>query len=241
MNRMIMIGLLALSASPALAQQPNTPAPPVISINATGSVSRQPDRAVINVAVESRAPTAQAAGQANAQKMDAVFAALRKLGVVAPNVQTISYGLNPEYSQPDPRSPQPYTPRIVGYTAVNMVRVQYDSISRVGAVIDAVISAGANRIDGLSFELRDPESARLEALRKAVDTARLEADAIATAAGQRLGKPLNISTSSGYEPRPMYRVAMQAEVAAAPPPTPVEAGSLTVVATVSITFKLEDR
>lgn len=239
---MIMTVLLALAARPALAQQAAMPAPPVVSISASGSVTRQPDRAVINVAVESRATTAQAASQANAQKMDAVFAALRRLGIVAPNVQTVSYGLNPEYSQPDPRSGQPYTPRIVGYTAINMLRVQYDSVARVGAVIDAVITAGANRIDGLSFELRDPESARLEALRKAVATAQLEADAIATAAGQRLGKPLNISTSSGYEPRPMYRVAMQAADMAAPPaPTPVEAGSLTVVASVNITYKLEDR
>lgn len=237
---LVLSGLLALSAGPALAQTVAPEPPRVISVSATGVVQRQPDRAVLMIAVESHAATAQQASQTNARKMDAVFSTLRTLGIVAPNVQTVSYGLSPEYGQPDPRSTTPNVPRVVGYAAINMVRVQTDSILRVGAIIDAVVKAGANRIDNLSFELRDPESARLEALRKAVEKARAEADAVATAAGQRLGVPTAISTSSGYEPRPMYRVAMDA-VAEMPAPTPVEAGNLSVTATVNITYKLEAR
>lgn len=214
--------------------------PRILVVNGTGTVQKAPDRAVIMVAVESRAATAQAAAQANATKMDAIYAALRRNGIIPPKVQTIAYALHPEYAHPDPRTGERGPPRVAGYVASNNVRVQVDSITRVGAIIDVVITAGANRVENLSFELRDAESARLEALRMAVTKARAEAEVIASAAGQRLGAPLSISSSGGYNPppRPMYRMMETAMVDAAAPPTPVEPGNLAVTATVTITYEL---
>lgn len=235
--------VMVLAATPAFAQQPDVRREPrVLTVSGTGIVQRQPDRAVIMVAVESRAPTAQQAAQANASKMDAVFAALRKVGIVPPKVQTVSYGLQPEYGQPDPKSPYQNVPRIIGYVANNMVRVQVDSIARAGSVIDATVASGANRIENLSFELRDAEAARLDALRAAVERARAEAEVLAAAAGQKLGPPLSISSSSGWQPREMYRRDVMLSAARSPEtPTPIEAGNLTVTGTVNITYLLEDR
>jgi uncharacterized protein YggE len=241
-KRYLMTAALFLAAAaPLSAQQTEIRRDPrTLSVTGTGTVQRQPDRAVVLVAVESRATTAQAAAAANARKMEAVYAALRAAGVVPPNVQTISYELQPQYNQPD-RSGGEYIPRITGYVAINMVRVQVDDVQRAGAVIDAVIAGGANRIANLSFELKDSEAARLEALRIAVAKARAEAEVVATAAGQRLGKPQSISSSSHWQPQPMYRRDMaEMAMAAAPPPTPVEAGNLTIHATVSINYLLED-
>jgi uncharacterized protein YggE len=234
--------LLVMAVAPLSAQQPETRREPrTLNVTGTGTVQRQPDRAVMLVAVESRAANAQEAAQNNARKMDAVYAALRKLGIVAPKVQTISYELHPEYGRPDPRAENPDAPRVTGYVATNMVRVQVDSIPRVGTVIDATIAAGANRVANLSFELRDPEAARLEALRVAVQKARAEAEAVATAAGQKLGPPQSISSSSGWQPQPMYRAVAMEGLQAAPAPTPIESGNLSIVANVSITYLLEDR
>jgi len=234
---------LLLVAQPLLAQEkePARSEPRTITVNAVGTVSRAPDRAVILVAVESRGATAQTATQANATKMEAVYAALRRAGIVPPNVSTTSYELQPEYSQPDPRSTGTFVPKVIGYVARNMVRVQVDSIARAGAIIDATVASGANRIDNLSFELRDTQSARMEALKNAVKQAQAMAQVIAEAAGQRLGLPLNINTSYEY-PRPMYRAyaGVVAEAAPAPPPTPVEAGTMTVNATVNITYQILD-
>ncbi|MGQ0814601.1 MAG: SIMPL domain-containing protein [Gemmatimonadota bacterium] len=244
MNQRFLIAaaLLLAAAGPMSAQQlEHHPQPRSLSVTGTGTVQRQPDRAVVLIAVESRASTAQQAAGDNARKMDAIYAALRRLGIVPPKVATISYELQPQYNQPDPRGGE-HTPRITGYIAINMVRAEVDSVPRAGAVIDAGIAAGANRIANLSFELRDMESARLEALRIAVQRARAEAEAIAAAAGQRLGPPLSIS-SSHWQPRPMFRRDMMAAEAAgmAPPPTPVEAGNLTIQATVNINYELADR
>ena len=231
---------VAMTAAPAVAQQP-IEQPRTVNVNATGTVQRAPEKAVITVAVESSARTAREAAQANATKMDAVFSALRSLGIVPPKVRTISYELHPEYAQPTRENPNP-TLRVTGYRAINMVLVDVDSIGRVGAVIDGVVSAGANRIANLSFELRDNEMARLEALRIAMARAHAEATALANAAGQRLGHPLNISSSSHYEPR-QYRMEARADMAMAPapPPTPIESGMLTLTANVSVSYRLEDR
>lgn len=233
--------LVLVAAGPLASQQTEVRREPrTLSVTGTGTVQRQPDRAVVLVAVESRATTAKEAAAANARKMEAVYAALRAAGIVPPNVQTISYDLQPQYNQPD-RSGGEYVPRITGYVATNMVRVQVDDVNRAGAVIDAAIAGGANRIANLSFELKDTESARLEALRAAVAKARAEAEVVATAAGQVLGSPQSITSSSHWNPQPMYRREVAMMDMAAAPPTPVEAGNLTINATVNITYLLEDR
>ena len=240
MKFVLLPALLLAVAAPAAAQQPTEKPDRVINVNAVGTVQREPERAVITVAVESNAQNAQQAAQANATKMDAVFAALRRVGIVPPKVRTIAYELQPQYAQPDRENPNP-TLRVIGYRAVNMVVVEVDSIKRVGAVIDATTAAGANRVANLSFELRDPESARLEALSIAVARARQEAEVLASAAGQKLGPPINISSSSYYEPR-RYRMdaAEMGMAAQAPPPTPIEAGTLTITANVNIVYRMVD-
>lgn len=240
MKFVLLPALLLAVAAPATAQQPTEKPDRVINVNAVGTVQREPERAVITVAVESNAQNAQQAAQANATKMDAVFAALRRVGIVPPKVRTIAYELQPQYAQPDRENPNP-TLRVIGYRAINMVVVEVDSIKRVGAVIDATTAAGANRVANLSFELRDPESARLEALRIAVARARQEAEVLASASGQKLGPPVNISSSSYYEPR-RYRMdaAEVAMAAPAPPPTPIEAGTLTITANVNIVYRMVD-
>jgi uncharacterized protein YggE len=167
--------------------------------------------------------------------MDALIAALRQLRISGPLIRTTAYELQPEYANERPQpAERPGPPRIVGYRAVNMVQVIVDSVPRVGAVIDAAIRAGANRVADLRFELKDPQAARTEALRLAVARARSEAEATARAAGQRLGAPLTITTHG--QPQPMDRMAMARAAEAVP--TPIEAGTLTVAASVTITYRL---
>jgi uncharacterized protein YggE len=202
----------------------NVTAPPerTVVVSATATVERDPERAELLLAVESTGATAQQATQANATRMDALVAEVRRRGITPAQVRTVSYQLTPEYA----RSPQTQVPerqgppRIIGYRAAN-------------------IQAGANRVAGLRFELRDPQSARLEALRLAVARARAEAEAMALAAGQRLGPPLNMNTHGPIEPRAFeVATARMADVMQAPP-TPIEPGTLTITASVTITFRLD--
>ncbi len=226
----------------ARAQQlPAAPAEPVrtISLSATATVRRAPDQAMVSLAVETRAANARQAAQQNAQHMDAVIRALRDAGIPAERIHTESYNLSPEYQYVQPTPGKPGEQRLVGYMASNSVRVQVDSIPRVGTTIDAAIAAGANRATGIAFQLRDPDTARRDALRLAMETARKDAEALAGAAGQTLG-PLLQLTSGIEQPRPLFAMA-GARLAAADvtAPTPVEPGQLEITATVSVTYRLE--
>jgi uncharacterized protein YggE len=231
---------LALAAtavvSAVAAAQEQREEPRRLTVTATAMVERAPERAVALLAVESQAETAQAASQQNATSMEQVIAALRSAGVEGANVRTVSYQLNPVYI---PAQRGETGPRISGYRAVNMVQVRVDALDRLGPIIDAAIAAGANRVASLSFELRDAEAARLEAVQDAVRKAAREAEAVASAAGQRLGPPLDIQTSTHMPmPGPMYeRVAMAAADVQAS--TPVEAGTISIQATVTIVYQLE--
>jgi uncharacterized protein len=233
------LALACLAPSATWGQQNTQPAVPVVTVSATATVEREPERAQLLLAVETTGPTAREASQANAARMDALIAALRRLGISGPNVRTISYNLQPAYAHsarpPDAGMTEP---RITGYQASNMVQVTIDSVPRVGPIIDGAIQAGANRVASLSFELKDPQSARVEALRLAMVKAQAEAAAIARAAGQRLGAPLNITTGGYAVPFATEGFAMQAR-AMQDVPTPIEAGTLKVTAQVTVTYKLE--
>ncbi|MBI4410172.1 MAG: SIMPL domain-containing protein [Gemmatimonadetes bacterium] len=239
MKRGFACGLLALGLPlPLVAQTPARPDERLLTVGATAVVEREPDQVAVHLAVETFSASAQEAARGNAAKMDALIAALRRARVARERIRTVSYSLNPEYDFRQER--QPGQERLVGYRALNMVRITLDSVARAGDIIDAAIAAGANRITGLSFQLRDPEAARLEAVRAAVAKARVEAEAVAQAVGQQLGSVVAISTTGELPPiRPM---AMEGRaMAARSVATPIEPGTLSVSATVTATFRLEPR
>ncbi len=232
---------LAAGVSPGAAQQPAPPGrQPDISVSASGSVQVRPDQAVLLLAIETTAKDAQDAARQNASKMQRILDAVKKLGVPADRIRTVSYSLDPEYArqQPTPEAGN-QEPRIVGYRASNMVQVTLDDIEKVGSAIDAGVGAGANRVAGLSYGVKDESVPRLEALRRAMQSARAQAGALAEAAGRQLGPLLHVSTGEGISPpRPMLRMAAQAMEMIPPPPTPTEPGELTVTATVVASFAL---
>lgn len=230
----------ALLPGTLAAQQPTDSGPRTITVSANATVQREPDRATVMLAVESQAESAQAAAAANAGLMERVLGAVRAAGVPDGQIRTVGYDLHPVYARiPEPRPGEVEEPRIVGYRAVNTVRVEVDGIPRVGGIIDAALEAGANRVDGVYFELRDRDAAFAEALQRAVEKARAQAEVAARAAGQQLGEPRHIVLGGEYmpppAPMPMYRrEAMDAAMAS----TPVQAGTLDIGATVTITYEL---
>lgn len=218
------------------ASQPNT-----ISVSATASVERQPDQAVVQLAVESFAQTAPEATAENSKKMEAVIRALRQFGLKQDQIRTLGFSIQPEYDYSSGTPRQPGEDHLIGYRVRNMIQVTTNDVAQAGDIIDVAIRAGANRVTNLSFELRDPEAARQEALRLAVGKARAEAETIAAALGRRLGPALAATTTGAYAPpRPMEMramAAMPAEIAMAPPP--ITPGLLEVDAQVSIIYSLE--
>lgn len=213
----------------------------VLTVSAEGRTTRVPDLASFNAGVTSRGKTAGEAMAANSRDMDRVVAALKRAGIADRDIQTSNLSLNPIYA-PQQRLPSgeidPPEARIIGYQANNMVTARQRNLAQFGKVIDTLVSAGANQVNGPSFEVDNPDAAldaaRVQAMKKARDRAEL----YARAAGLRVARILSISESGGYSPMPvMYARAAAMDSAGAPPP-PVAAGELALNANVTVMFEL---
>jgi uncharacterized protein YggE len=228
-------------ALPAMAAA-QTPEPiPFIQVSGQAEVKVRPDRAHLNLAVVTEAVAAAEAASQNATQMEAVIRALRAVGAAGFTVETWGYSLQPRYA----RNTSPdVPPRIVGYQATNNVRATADDVTVVGKLIDAGISAGANRVTSLHFEARNTDAARAEAVRLAVGKARAEAETMAAALGVPLGPVLEMQ-GGAQPPMPppmpfMGDMAFRME-AAQVATTPIEAADQTVTAHVSIKFRIGTR
>jgi len=229
---------LTMAVSLPLAAQ-EAPPDPFLAVTGTTEARIPTDRARIEFMVETQAATAREAAAQNADRMQLVIRAVREAGRETVTVETGGYNLSPVYSRASRY--QPDIPTIEAYRAANYVRVRANELARVGALIDAAIAAGSNRIASMRFEARDPEPARLEALRGAVAKAQGEAVAVAEALGVPLGMPQEVSTGADYGyPPPVMREAMAMGMAQAAP-TPVEPGEQIVRATVTIRYRLLGR
>jgi uncharacterized protein len=238
----IVAGVMA-AAMPARAQvgTPMMMDQRTIRVSGVGEVNAEPDLATIQFAVETTGETAQEAGAANADLMDRVIQALVGAGVTRERIETTGYSLYPEYARP-PRGAETDPPVIRGYRASNHVSVESGDLEGLGRLIDVGLAAGANRLNGIFFELRNSEAAEAEALREAVQSARASAETMAAALGVTLGEVLDASTSS-EPPRPMYRAVARESVQmmdmAAAAPTPIEPGEQTVRAVASLVFAIQ--
>jgi uncharacterized protein len=202
---------------------------PTIVTSGQGETKITPDRARLEISVQTRAATAADAGAQNARKQQSVLDALRKIGFTAEQLSTVNYNLFPEM-QYDKNG---QSPRVIAYNATNTVRVDIRDVGMIGKAIDAALEAGANMISSLSFYSSNNDSARRAALASAVARARSDADAIAAAAGGSVGALMEISTSD-FAPPVIYNRApmasdMSAKMATA---TPIEPGEQTVTAIV---------
>lgn len=229
----VLCGVFAIISTPVLAQNSaNEPPIPQISVTGHGEVRVTPDRASIQISVQSRAVTAAAAAADNANKQSAVIAAIRSLGIASDDISTTNFSVSPEQKYEPNREPV-----ITGYVVTNTVVVEVRKISQVGAVLDASLSHGANLISGLNFYSSNTETARRSAIALAVAAAKADAEAAARAAGGTLGPLLEISMStySPPGPRPMLLRAMATGSAQAD--TPISPGQETVSIDVSTRWR----
>ena len=240
--------LLGLPLSAAQAQPRPPPAPTsaasaatqserTIRVEGKGEAKAVPDEAFIHLAVETQAPTAQAAADANAKKMEKVLGALVQAGLVRKDLETSNYAVYPEYT-PAARPEDP--PKQRGYRVSNTVRAHVRDLTRVGSLLDVALKAGANRVDGVTFGLSKPETVRDAALRDAVERARQSAQVLATALGVKLGAVLDASTiTEPVRVFPMARMAMATQADSAEASTPIQPQEQTVEASVTLIFAID--
>jgi len=204
---------------------------PQIAVTGRGEVKVSPDRATIQISVQTRGSTAAAAAAENANKQQAVLTALRALGLGNDQLSTINYNVYPEQ-----RYEQGKEPVIVAYNVTNTILADVRKLTQVGPVIDAALSHGANMITSLQFYASNTEAARRTAIGTAIEKARADAEAAARAAHGTLGTLLEINIGA-YSPPPPRPMMMMDRKNTAQDSTPINPGEETLAVEVSTRWR----
>jgi hypothetical protein len=210
------------------------PPTPVIVTNGEGLVKRAPDRAWVTIGAESRARTAQEAQRLNIDAMTAVNERIKAAGIPADAIQTTGYNLQPEFDYVNGKQ------TLRGYVARNQVQVRVDALGKTGDVIAAAVGTGATNVSGVRFDLKDRETIEREALRVAVQDARLRANAAATGAGVSIDRVIRVEEQREMidGPRPMQMNMAMMRQESANTAVPIEAGEIEVRARVTLTVAI---
>jgi hypothetical protein len=166
-----------------------------ITVSGTGNVSVVPTKASWSFTVSAAAPSASGAFDQVKSKATSLLKAVRAQGIPDKDIQTSTISLSPNYDNSVGASGN----KVSGYTASDTIDVQ-SSIGDSGALVDAAVAAGASQVDGPSLSPSDSEALYQQALKLAFDRARSRAQALADAAGVKLGGVTAISTQGSSSP-----------------------------------------
>jgi uncharacterized protein YggE len=195
LSGIFMIATLAACSTGAPVQVSTAPNIRTVSSTGLGEVYVVPDIAYINVGVHTEADTVSAALEKNSVQAQQVADALTALGVEAKDIQTTNFYVYPMNTYDNT------TGLVSGtyYSVDNSVYVTVRDLPSLGSLLDAVVNSGANTINSISFDIQNKDAATAQARDLAIEKAISEAEAIASAAGVKLGDLQSVSvSSSGY-------------------------------------------
>jgi uncharacterized protein len=190
------------------------------------TVSKKPDIAFLSVGVESQQSTASAAQSDLASKATKLIARAKALGIADNDINTSAYSVGPYYS--------PNSQAISGYRAAEQLRLKWHNVDTVGKAIDGLVQEGGATNVGVGFGLADPKAALAEARTLAIVDAHARAQAMAAAAGVKLGQVVRVSDVTFSS----YPGASYAPNAAGPAATQLPVGELEVTVTVEVAYAI---
>ena len=203
----------SLAADPGAALTPGQ-----ITVSGRGEVSIPPSTATFSIGVNTRAPTAAAAGEQNARLSKDILAALERAGLPLQDVKRSQLSVHRQWDY----NTNGQRAKSSAFEATNAIRIETHRLDQVGIVIDAALAAGATSASDVGFSADDLDEARHRALGQAVAAARGDAEALARAGGGTLGELLLLSTERApdYSGGGLNEIVVTATRASAPPPVP---------------------
>ena len=170
-----------------------------VSFSGEGKVVSKADIAAVYLSIVTESATSKSAQDDNSKKSKAVVEFLKKQKIEDKDIKTVSYNIYPQYTYP--RYDKPV---ISGYQVNQTMTIKIRNLDEVSAILDGVVSAGANQINSLSFEIDEPEKLKAEARKMAIADAKKKARELEKELGIDLGKIINFSENTGGFPTPVY-------------------------------------
>jgi uncharacterized protein YggE len=226
----VALALLLSACAPA-----NPAAVRTLSVSGTGQANLAPDIAYIYVGVHTENPTAAEAVADNTTQTQTVIQAIKDFGIDEKDIRTTNFSIYPQ----DKFDPQTGTPTgDKTYVVDNTVYVTVRKLDQLGDLLDTVVTAGANTVNSVQFDVADKAAALKQARAEAVKDAEAQAKSLAEAAGLSLGEIQSIGFFDNSQPIFDGKGgggAMAADAAS----IPIQPGQLTFTVTVNISYALK--
>jgi uncharacterized protein YggE len=227
----LLVGIFLLSApllSAAAAEEPRS-----VQVNGEGVVKVEPDQVKLQFGIESNDRVLVKAKDDNTARTKKLLDTLKALGVASKDIQTGFVQINPRYEYANNRQV------LVGYTAMKQLSVTLKDLQNYGKVLNGVIEAGADHVNGVQFESSKADELKDEARKRAVADAKRKAQLLAGELNQKVGVPLSIQESEAPVYQPVFRGAMAMKAMDASPEDTLSPGEITVRSAVTVRFQLQ--
>ena len=227
-----LIAALATWASNTYAAESD---PRTISVTGQGEIQAEPDRATISLGAESRKPKLDEARAEVAKTIEAALKLTRELKIDPKHVRTTRINVQPEYNWNNNQERN-----LIGYYVSRHVEVDLRDLEKLGPLLERAFDLGINQVGDPQLDSSKRRDLERKALAEAVQDARLNAEALAQAAGARLGAPRTISASSGFvpPPMPMQRGKAMLAMEASDASQSYQSGQMGFTATVQVQYDL---
>jgi uncharacterized protein YggE len=211
------------------------PRPRTVSVTGQAEVSAEPDMARITLGVDSRKPTMAEARAEVTAAVDRVLALARDLKIDPKHVNATRLQVQPEYRWNEKDRKRV----LLGYAVNRQVEIELRDLEKLGTLLERAVDAGVNQVGDPVLDSTKRKELERQAMTKAVEDARLNAETLATAAGVRVGAVRTLNGSASPPPLPIYRakVMMAADAGAAPEET-YQAGEMKFTAMVNAEYDL---
>ena len=201
----------------------------------TGTVSAEPDIAVVSLGVEALRDTVSEARDDAARAFAAILAELREAGVAEDDIRTSHFSINPRYDYLRDGEQE-----LIGFQVTNTLNVTVRDLNTAGDVVDRAVTAGGDlaRVQSIGFRIEDTTALEEEARVLAIEDAVAKADLYARELGVARGRLVSVSESS-FDPFPVAEARFAMAMDSAGPPTQFFGGELEVSVHVQAVFAIE--
>jgi uncharacterized protein YggE len=226
--------VLALALAPLAAVAADEARPRTVNVSGTGEVVAEPDLAHVTLGVEARKPTMAEARAAVSATVERVLALTKDLRIDPKLVNATRLQVQPEYSWNEKDRKRV----LLGYFVSRQVQVELRDLEQLGALLERAVDAGVNQVNDPVLDSSRRKSLEREAMARAVEDARLNAETLARAAGVKLGAVRSLNGSASAPPMPMYRQQVAMADAAPAPEASYQPGEMRFSASVNAEYDL---
>ncbi|NLG75116.1 MAG: SIMPL domain-containing protein [Xanthomonadaceae bacterium] len=228
---LLMIGILAVSPFANAAESGVR----TVTVSGQGEIQAEPDKAIVLLGIESRRPKLEEARAEVARVVDEALKLTRDLKIDQKYVRATRINVQPEYNWDNTARER----HLIGYYVSRQIEVDLRDLDKLGQLLERAVDLGVNQVSEPQLDSSKRRELEREALAKAVQDARLNAEAVAKAAGARLGAPRTISASSGFVPPPMpYQKRTMAAMAESDAAGTYQSGEMSFTGNVQVEYDL---